>query len=127
MPDHGRRDLVFVVDDEPVIAETAALVLCSSGFDARAFTDPLAALKAAQIDPPNLLLSDVLMPGLNGFQLSTGIIQHCPQCKVILFSGNPDAKDRFAITPTEKSLDILSKPVLPGDLITAIQHKLQPN
>ena len=125
MLDQRRRDLVFVVDDEPNIAVTAALILCSDGFDARAFTDPLAALKAAQIEAPNLVLSDVIMPGLNGYELIAGVVRDCPRCKVLLFSGNPGARDNCATTPTEKSLEILPKPILPVDLRNAVRRKLQ--
>src|SRR5580693_8852595 len=107
MPDQSKRDLVFVVDDETAIAETAALILCGGALDARAFTDPHAALTAARLEAPDLLLSDVIMPGLNGFQLSTGIVEDCPQCKVLLFSGNPAARDDYALTPTEKNWEIL--------------------
>jgi DNA-binding NtrC family response regulator len=125
MPDHARRDLVFVVDDEPAIAQTAALILSSGGFDARPFTGPHAALKAARVETPDLLLSDVIMPGLNGFQLSAGIVEDCPQCKVLLFTGNPAARDDYAITPTEKSWEMLVKPLLPLDLLSAIRAKLE--
>ena len=124
MPDHARRDLVFVVDDEPAIAQTAALILSSGGFDARPFTDPHAALKAARVETPDLLLSDVIMPGLNGFQLSNEIVADCPRCKVLLFSGNPAARDDYATTPTEKNWEILMKPLMPLDLLSAIRTKL---
>jgi len=125
MPDEGKRDLVFVVDDEAVIAETAAMILRLHGFDARAFSDPLAALKAAQIDSPSLLFSDVIMPGLNGFELSTEVIRGCPQCKALLFSGNPGVIENLAKTQSEKGLDILAKPISPMDLVSAIRAKLE--
>jgi DNA-binding response OmpR family regulator len=124
MRDKSGRPLVFVVDDETTIAETVALILCGDGFDATAFTDPLAALKAARTEGPNLLLSDVIMPGLNGFELSTGIVSDCPQCKVLLFSGNPYALEGYATTPAQRSLEVLTKPVAPGDLLAAIRSKL---
>jgi DNA-binding NtrC family response regulator len=121
----GRKDLVFVVDDEYVIAETAAMILRVNGFDARAFNDPLVALEAARVDPPSLLLSDVIMPGLNGFELSTGMVKDCPKCKVLLLSGNPGARENYATTPDEKSLEILCKPIQPVDLLNAIRNKLE--
>jgi DNA-binding NtrC family response regulator len=124
MPDYGRRDLVFVVDDEPTIAQTAALILCGGGLDARAFTDPLAALKAAQTEAPDLLFSDVIMPGLNGFELGNKIFEDCPQCKVLLFSGNPAAREDYAKTQTEKNWEILEKPLHPTNLLNAIRSKL---
>lgn len=122
--EEGRRDIVYVVDDEPAIARTAALILSGGGFDARPFTDPVAALKAARIEAPNLLLSDVIMPGLNGFELSTEVVEGCPECKVLLFSGNPSARETYAATPTEKGWEVLIKPIAPVDLLQAIRTKL---
>jgi DNA-binding NtrC family response regulator len=120
----SRRGLIFVVDDEIAIAESAAKILRISGFDARAFSDPLAALEASQVEAPNLLLSDVIMPGLNGFELSSGLVKGCPQCRVLLFSGDPSAQETLARTPTEKSCGFLVKPIRPEDLLKAIQSKL---
>jgi len=124
MLDQGRRGLVFVVDDEIAIAESAAMILRVHGFDARPFSDPLAALEASQNQAPNLLLSDVIMPGLNGFELSTGVVKDCPKCKVLLFSGDPGARERYATTPAEKAFDVLLKPIRPTELLNAIQRKL---
>jgi DNA-binding NtrC family response regulator len=93
--------------------------------DARAFTDPFAALMAARIEAPNLLLSDVIMPGLDGYALSSGVTEDCPQCKVLLFSGNPSVREDFARSAAEKKLEILFKPVLPEDLLQAIRNKLE--
>jgi DNA-binding NtrC family response regulator len=124
MLDRGGKGVVFVVDDEPAIAESAALILCGCGFDARAFTDPLTAWQAARVDAPDLLLSDVIMPGLNGYQLSAGVMGDCPQCKVLLFSGNPNAGESYATTAADKTLEILIKPVRPAELLSAIRSKL---
>jgi DNA-binding NtrC family response regulator len=124
MLDQGRRELVFVVDDERTIAESAAMVLRLHGFDARPFSDPLAALEASQIEAPDLLLADVIMPGLNGFELSAGVVKDCPKCKVLLFSGNPGVRDSHAATATERAYDLLIKPVPPADLLNAIRGKL---
>jgi len=124
MREPGQKSVVFVVDDEPSIARTTALILSGGGFDAKPFTDPRQALEAARTESPNLIFSDVIMPDLNGFQLSTGVLKHCPQCKVLLFSGNPRAREEYATTPDEKNWQILSKPMHPEDLLTAIRVHL---
>ncbi len=61
---------IFVVDDEATIASTLALILNSSGFSATAFTDPLEALRSAEAQCPDFLISDVVMPKLNGIDLA---------------------------------------------------------
>jgi CheY-like chemotaxis protein len=77
---------VFVVDEENTIASTLELTLRNRGFDAHSFDDPIAALKAAQSKPPDLLVTDVLMPQMNGVELAIRIRQDCPSYKVLLFS-----------------------------------------
>lgn len=124
MPAEARGPVVFVVDDEPNIARTAALILCREGFDARGFTEPLTALEAARSDAPNLLLSDVIMPKLNGYELVSKILENCPDCKALLFTGNPSARDNFAGTAAERDLEILLKPVQPLDLLDVVRRKL---
>ena len=63
----GRKlSLIFVVDDEKIIATTLAAILSQSGFRAEAFTNPLDALKKAHTEAPDLLLSDVVMPEMSG-------------------------------------------------------------
>src|ERR1022692_3125646 len=60
------KPLVFVVDDEPIISSTIAMILECKGFDAKSFTNPIKALAAACLQAPDLLISDVVMPELSG-------------------------------------------------------------
>jgi len=59
----GNRLRVFVVDDERVISHTLATILRLNGLAAESFHLARAALDAAISTPPDLLVSDVLMPG----------------------------------------------------------------
>lgn len=61
-----KRPRVCVVDDEPIIGFTLAAILESAGYTARSFAYPLDALHAAETNCPGCLISDVLMPSLNG-------------------------------------------------------------
>jgi DNA-binding NtrC family response regulator len=80
--------LIFVVDDESIIAETL-MILERSSFQAKAFMNPLEALSAAtaESDPPDMLISDVIMQRLSGVNLAIKIKEFCPSCNVLLFSG----------------------------------------
>jgi CheY-like chemotaxis protein len=117
--------VVFVVDDEPLIALTLAMVLQSSGFDATSFTDPLEALRAAHFGAPDLILSDVMMPFLSGFDLAAKVKAFCPDCKVLLLSGEVGFANRLMHdSARHERLEILQKPVPPTILLQKIQELL---
>jgi CheY-like chemotaxis protein len=112
---------IFVVDDEPIIASTLARILEQSGFAATSFTNPLEALEAAHSEHPDLLLSDVMMPQLSGVELAMRIRDKCPQCRILLFSGQAATADLLAEARKRgHDFHILSKPVHPKDLLAGI-------
>jgi DNA-binding NtrC family response regulator len=122
MSKESKRAVAFVVDDEDIIASTLELILISEGFAARSFVDPHDALQAAQTTAPDLLLTDVLMPGLNGIDLATRITQHCPDCRVLLFSGQNATKDLHDDAKLQgRDFALLAKPVHPQELLQTIR------
>ena len=116
------RRRVFVVDDEPVIGFTLATILESAGYTARSFTDPLDALRAAETSCPDYLISDVLMPSLNGIDLGMQFKAIYPGVKVLLFSGAQyPARQWEKATGKFNEFEVLAKPVHPRDLLAAIE------
>jgi len=112
---------IFVVDDEHVIAATLATILHMNGFSARFFTQPLEALAAACLDVPDLLISDVAMPGLSGVDLAIQMRAQCPQCKILLFSGQAATFDLLEDARKQgHDFDLLAKPVHPTELLFQI-------
>lgn len=123
-----KQPRVFVVDDEDVIASTLAMILrLQGGFNARSFTKPLDALEAARLEAPDLLISDVVMPLLSGIELAIQVREHCPNCKVLLFSGQAATADMLE-TARAKGYDfeLLLKPVHPSGLLTKIRNLTEP-
>ena len=117
--------VVFVVDDEAIIATTLGMILISEGYDARWFSDPLEALRAAHFLAPDLLVSDVAMPFLSGPELAAKINSFWPDCKVLLFSGQAAVADRLkASSPQQGRFEILQKPVHPAVLLQRIEELL---
>jgi CheY-like chemotaxis protein len=118
----GRKlSLIFVVDDEKIIATTLAAILSQSGFRAEAFTNPLDALKKAHTEAPDLLLSDVVMPEMSGIDLAIQLREVCPSCRILLFSGQAATSDMLDVARKQgHEFNILSKPVHPTDLLAAI-------
>ena len=114
--------LVYVVDDEPVIATTLAAILKANGFEAVSFIDPLEALLAAESNTPQLLITDVMMPQLNGVDLGVQFKAIHPECKVLLFSGQAATADLLHDAREQgHSFELLTKPIHPKDLLSAIK------
>lgn len=118
-----RNRIAFVVDDEDLIASTLELILIHRGFDARSFVDPADALNAAQSASPDFLLTDVMMPGVNGIELAIQMKQRHPHCKVLLFSGQSSTSDLLeAASSRGHHFEILAKPVHPTHLLEKIDR-----
>jgi DNA-binding response OmpR family regulator len=113
---------IFVVDNEYVIASTLAVILDINGFSARVFTQPGEAFAAAQEDPPDLLVSEVAMPGLSGIDLAIRIKALHPRCKILLFSGQVGALDLLEDARRRgHHFRLLVKPVLPVELLSELE------
>jgi CheY-like chemotaxis protein len=109
---------VFVVDDEHVIASTLAAILQRNGYSARFFTSPLEALAAARLKVPDLLISDVAMPGISGIELAIRMRAQYPTCKILLFSGQAATVDLLENARAQgHNFDLLLKPLPPVDLL----------
>ena len=115
---------VFVVDDEGTISSTLAAILRLSGYRAESFTNPLEALSRTMEAPPDLLISDVVMPQMSGVELAIQIRALCSSCKILLFSGQAATAD-FLTQAREDGHDfqLLSKPIHPKDLLLAIRQQ----
>lgn len=119
------RRVVFVVDDEDIIASTLTMILKSNGFDATSFTDSLEALRAAHFGAPDLLVSDEMMPFLSGFKLAAKIKAFCPDCRVLLFSADATLTDHLMNdSEMQEGFAILPKPVHPAVLLETIKGLL---
>src|SRR6202166_3720850 len=87
MPENSTKPKVLVADDERVIADTLAMILNQSGFQARAVYSGEKALELAPTFQPDMLISDVIMADLNGIDAAIRIRALLPAIKILLFSG----------------------------------------
>jgi CheY-like chemotaxis protein len=120
----ARRPVILVVDDEQIIADTLAAVLCRSGFAAMTAYDGRAALDLATIVPPDLLITDIAMPKMNGIQLALSVIRTIPDCKVILFSAHANHIDLLEARKAGHHLPLLAKPLHPTELLHQVHVAL---
>ena len=112
---------VLVVDDERVIADTLAIILNQNGFDASAVYTGMAAVDRARTSRPDLVISDVIMPDMNGIEAAIQIRQILPGCKILLFSGQAATADLLEKARAQgHEFEILTKPVHPQDLLAKL-------
>jgi DNA-binding response OmpR family regulator len=108
---------VLVVDDEPVLADSLTRILRTAGYAAATAYDAETALALAELAPPQFLVSDVRLPGMDGIELAIRLCRSIPDCKVLLISAD-DPIDR--LTGPECSgyrLRFLRKPFHPERLL----------
>ncbi|MGA7110080.1 MAG: response regulator [Terracidiphilus sp.] len=115
------RPMVMVVDDESSIADTLAEILSRSGYAAVTAYDGDSALETALLMPPEMLITDVVLPGMSGIDLAITIKRIFPDCKIILFSGQASTADLLAAANRDgHQFLLLNKPIHPGDLLARI-------
>jgi len=122
MSQNSTKPKVLVADDERVIADTLAMILNQSGFEARAVYSGERALEEAPHFQPNMLISDVIMADLNGIDAAIRIREMLPTIKILLFSGQAATADLLEKARGEGyEFEILAKPVHPQDLLSRLR------
>ncbi len=78
---------ILVVEDEPSIRTSMSLVLAESGYIVRNAEDGFSALSEIRREIPDIMLSDLNMPGMSGFELLSVVRQRFPAIQTIAMSG----------------------------------------
>lgn len=115
---------ILVIDDDPVTCKLLSFLLTSEGYTVWASQTPEAALSLVEQEPVDLIVLDVLMPRVDGFELfkrlrSTGC--HCP---VIFLSAKTDPQDRVAGLQLGAD-DYIAKPFEASELLARVQAVLR--
>ena len=83
----GFKYRILVVDDEPLIRQTSALVLADAGYEVRTAGDGFEALIEMRQALPHLIISDLSMPNMSGFELLSVVRRRFPHIPVIAVTG----------------------------------------
>ena len=116
--DHAKPRRILVIDDEVTIADSLTEILVSHGYDAVACYDGFTAIAAARKQCPDLVISDVIMPRMNGVDTVVAIRKFCPTTRVFLFSGQAGTADILREARANgHRFDLLPKPIHPEQLL----------
>ena len=112
--------VVLVAEDDVLVRNVINAVLSRAGYNVLLAADGEEALKISRSysGPINLLLSDVVMPRLDGVQLANFIRQERPETKALLVSGKMSSEIAEDNTP----FSFLRKPFLPAQLTAKIDE-----
>ncbi|HYU48116.1 MAG TPA: response regulator [Terriglobales bacterium] len=114
---------IFVVDDEKCIADSLAVILRRSGYEANAFYNAQSALEQIESCWPDLVITDVAMPGMNGVDMAVLIRERHPACKVLLFSGQASTLDLLKdVGQRGYDFELLAKPIHPTDMLAKVEN-----
>lgn len=89
----SRRNTVAIVDDDPRLLESLADLLESAGYEARTFSSAGTLLAGGLLDL-DLLITDIGMPGTDGFELRDMVKKERPDLPVFLITGRHEIADR---------------------------------
>jgi CheY-like chemotaxis protein len=113
---HASR--ILVVDDETLIADTIVQILNRNGFIAEAAYGGKQAIAIAERHCPDLVLSDVLMPEIDGVEAAIAIRELCPDTRIVLFSGQAATVEILARAKERgHTFELLPKPIHPTELL----------
>ena len=115
---------ILVVDDEESLADLNAEILRSAGFDVSVANSGDEALEQCTKKDFGLVFTDIIMPGLNGYELTEKIKSDHPQVKIIVTSGYDES---VSVTESQQSLyeTHLDKPVGRVRLLDAVYKALE--
>jgi twitching motility two-component system response regulator PilH len=118
---------VLVVDDSRTVVHGLRTVLEQDGYYVMEAYDGMTAIELAKAHQPDIILMDVIMPGLNGFQ-ATRKIRKDPSTHtipIIIISATEQPTEQFWLTKLGAN-DFLGKPIIRGDLFNKVESQLYP-
>jgi CheY-like chemotaxis protein len=112
----GKR--VLVVDDEEDVRTFVRLVLEDAGYEVETAMDGREGLEAIHISRPDLVLLDLMMPVMDGWEVMAGVGRSHPPFVVLSASDEPERARR------EGAVALVSKPFVVRDLVATCRHVL---
>lgn len=111
--------MILVVDDDRTVRELVTSILARAGHGVAQAADAEEALQWMEKQPPELLLTDIVMPGMSGLTLAAHAHRQWPGLRVMFMSGYASQYEE------ELSGSVcLGKPFTPSKLLTAVEEVL---
>ena len=114
---------VLVVDDDPAISEMLTLVLNTEGFDSAVVNDGAQAVEVFEREQPDLVLLDLMLPGMNGIDICRAI-RKTSTVPIVMLTAKTDTVD-VVLGLESGADDYIPKPFKPKELIARVRARLR--
>lgn len=120
-----RPHRILIVDDDAAIGQIVASILTAEGYETRVVTSGFACIDAVRSEPFDLLLLDVGMPEMDGFQVCEALAVHQPEPRlpIILLTGRTDLETRVS-GMHHGVTEYLTKPINRHELVARVRAQL---
>ena len=122
---HVQPVVVIVDDEEMVITSIRAFLTLETEYDVQGFTDPEAAAKFLETHPVDVVVSDYLMPKMNGIQLLGRAKQLQPEAARVLLTGHADKQSAIQAINEVGLFQYLEKPWDNSQLLLVVQSAIE--
>jgi len=117
---------ILIVDDQIALADTLRQILERHGYECAVAHSGMQAVDELTKFYPDLVLSDVIMPGMDGIEFARVAQNMLPGCPVLLCSGNATTQELIQDAASDgDSVLVLPKPIAPRDLLSQIADSLE--
>ena len=117
------RQRILVVDDDPTVSDVVARYLDHAGYAVAVVADGKVALDKAVADPPDLVVLDLMLPGMDGLEVFRRLREHAP-VPVVMLTALGDETDRLVGLELGAD-DYVTKPFSPRELVLRVQSVLR--
>jgi len=119
---------ILILDDEEPIADTLAAILRTRGYAIKVAYSAETAIEIISEWAPDVAIVDVMLPLMNGIDFSFVLTANHPDCRVLLFSGQPETSTLLAEAAKQgHHFDILAKPLHPAFILDKLEALLASN
>jgi DNA-binding response OmpR family regulator len=115
---------VLVVDDDPIVRDVLGRYLSRAGYEVRAVADGRAAMDEYDRKPPDLLLLDLMLPVIDGFEVFRRVRARGRRTPVIMLTARGDETDRVVGLDSGAD-DYVAKPFSPREVVARVRAVLR--
>jgi len=117
------QETILIVDDEPELTKLTQEILESKGYNTLTSGSAYEALDLLKLHTVDLILSDIIMPDMDGYQLASAVQQQYPDIKIQLASGFSDDRHKNMVDTTLQE-NLLAKPFHSSELLKRVRELL---